>query len=256
MTLRVLDRARAMYTVPRQDLVGEVMIPGMQNSVELNCMFGYFDSGSFVHVAPGLAAFLNSSCGVFQLIISPRLSPADQQVLRDAVEDPETVLQRAVEVLFENSKISESALVKHNLACLGYLLAAGRLELRFAVMRTGGMFHPKVWIFRDDVEYAVVQGSSNFTSPGLVFNYETVTLERPWRGPDPAEKAADCVATFERLWSGRDKDVIVIEPPEAVRYGLLQSEPPTALQLDDFWTAWREVLRPRARSPVARRHRR
>lgn len=239
VTLRVLDKARAMYTVPRQDLVNEVMIPAMETSVELTCMFGYFDSGSFAHLAPGLAAFLNSSHGTLRLIISPRLNAADQQAVRDAVEDPEAVLDRAAEIVFEGARLSEAALVRHNYTCLAYLLAAGRLELKFALMRTGGLFHPKVWVFRDDVEYAVAQGSSNFTAPGLVFNYETVTLERPWRGPDPAEKAADCLAMFDRLWRGHDADAVVIEPPEAVRYGLLESDPENTPTLDDFWTAWR-----------------
>jgi len=239
MTLRELDKARAMYVVPRQDLVNEVMIPAMKNSVELTCMFGYFDSSSFAHLAPGLAAFLNTHDGTFRLIISPQLNLADQDALKDAVDDPETVLQRVAEVLFEDGRISESALVRHNLACLSYLLATGRLELRFAVMKGGGLFHPKVWIFRDDFEYAVAQGSSNFTTPGLVFNYETVTLERPWRGPDPAEKAADCLAMFDRLWSGGDEDAIVIAATEAIRYGLLTSEASPMPTLDDFWTAWR-----------------
>ena len=240
--LRDLESARAVYSVPEDDLIGEVMVPAMQASKTVSCMAAFFDSAAFALLAPGLASFINASSGQFRLLISPRLNSEDIASMERAVFSPEQVLEDSATRLFELGFASVSALARHTCECLAYLLASQRLMIRFAYMRSGHLFHPKVWLFNDGSNLVVVHGSSNVTTPGLLWNFEMVSLERPWRGADSAEKAGVFERQFERLWSmGVSGDPLVLDLSVALRYKLLRGEtgstPPT---IEEFWNAWKE----------------
>src|SRR4051812_26771151 len=178
--IRALDSAKGLYTLPLDDFVAEVLVPALKVSTQVDCMMGFFDSAGFVTLAPGLAAFLNRKSGTMRIIMSPAVSQEDEDALRVATESPALVLARAAERLFRGAEISELALVKHQYDCLAYMVAADRLQIKFSWVN-GGMFHPKVWVLRDDTDVVVLHGSSNFTSRGLAGNLETIAVERPWR---------------------------------------------------------------------------
>ena len=112
--------------------------------------------------------------------------------------------------------------------------------MRVAIMRSG-LFHPKVWILSDDQDSVVVHGSSNFTAPGLLYNYETVSVERPWRGSDAAEKVIRFVTMFTRLWERKDPNAVVLDIPDALKKRLIargQNAPPPTME--DYVRAWEE----------------
>ncbi|MCC6630150.1 MAG: DEAD/DEAH box helicase [Chloroflexi bacterium] len=229
-----------MYQVPRQDLVREVMVPALTASTSVRCMVGYFDSRSFRALAPGLVAFISRPVGQMQLLASPVISESDQQAIRDAVANPQEIIERVAREIFAEARVSEEVLVRHHYDCLAYLLARGRLELRLVVMRTQGMFHPKVWLFADSEDTVALHGSSNATTSGLLYNFETVRLERPWRSIDALQSVAEFEDLFDRVWSRQDKDTIVVDLPEAVRLDLLRDgETRPAPTLDEFLAAWR-----------------
>lgn len=240
MTLRVLDPVQSVYSVPEDDLIGEVIIPGLSKAHEARGMFGFFDSAALKHIAPGLAAFLaERPLGRLQLIASPMVSATDLQAIRDAVEQRDAVLARAGSELLEGARLSEHALSRFSQRCLAYLLASKRLEMRFAAVKEG-LFHPKVWLLSDEANAVVVHGSSNLTASGLLHNFETVSVERSWRGADSQEKISRFKQMFDALWHNKDPSAVVISAPDAVRAGLLresgESAPPT---MGDFYTAWR-----------------
>lgn len=238
-SLRDLEKARPVYQVPRQDLVREVIVPALAASTSVRCMVGYFDSRSFRAFAPGLAAFINRLNGQMQLLASPVITEDDQQAIRDAVADPQEVIDRVVREVFAEARVSEEVLVRHHYNCLAYLLARGRLEMRLVLMRTHGMFHPKVWLFTDGEDTVALHGSSNATTPGLLYNFETVRLERPWCSSDASQSVMEFEELFDRVWSRQDKDTVVIDLPEAVRLDLLRDgETRPAPTLDEFLVAW------------------
>jgi len=215
-----LDNLKALYTVPLDDFVGEGMIPALRAAQSVDCMMGFFNSTAFVSLAPGLAAFLNRPAGVLRVIASPAVSADDEEAMRRAIETPSEVLARAAARLFDEAELDESALVQHQYDCLAYMVAAGRLQMKFSWV-SGGIFHPKVWAFSDGDDTVVLHGSSNFTSHGLKSNLETVALERPWRGTEQAERSTILRTLFERLWRGETPDTTTIPLSEAIRQRLL-----------------------------------
>ena len=220
------------------------MTVGLAAATAVRCMVGYFDSKAFRSLAPGLAAFINNSEGRIDLLASPVLPEEDQEAIRQVVKDPQKVIEEVVRNIFTEARLSEDALIRHHYNCFAYLLARHRLELRFVLMRTPGIFHPKVWILDDGSDTVAIHGSSNATAPGLLYNFETVRLERPWRSGDAAECVAAFETLFDRLWRGDDKDAVVVDLPAAVRLDLLRDgETRLAPTLDEFWTAWRTAKR-------------
>jgi len=228
-----------VYQVPRQDLVREVLVPALAASSSIRCMVGYFDSRSFRTLAPGLAAFISRPDGQMRLLASPVITEADQQAIREAVADPQEIIARVARNIFAGARVSEEVLIRHHYDCLAYLLARGRLELRLVLMNSQGIFHPKVWLFADGEETVAVHGSSNATTPGLLYNFETVRLERPWRSGDAMQTVAEFERLFDHVWNREDKDTIVVDLPEAVRLDLLRDgETGPAPTLEEFLTAW------------------
>jgi hypothetical protein len=237
VSLRSLDpMLRPVYVVPKDDVAGGLLIPTMTAATSVRCMAGFFSSSSFTQLAPGLAAFLNHSRGVFRLLLSPRIEEKDRQAIESATSDPLTVLSDAAQRLFDGGLISDSALAKHTVHCLAFLLASGRAELRFVLTRRG-MFHPKVWILSDGQSDVVAHGSSNPTEPGLLYNYETVSVERSWV---ETAKTEFFTSLFEGVWNGTDQTTLTVTLPAGLPLMKAQGQGLECPTVDDYWAAWHE----------------
>ena len=251
MSIRSLDpMLRPVYVVPRDDVAGSLLIPAMSESESVRCMAGFFSSSSFTQLAPGLAAFINRTKGTFRLLLSPRIEDKDRQAIESATADPETVMADAAERLFKDGQISDSALARHTVQCLAYLIASGRAELRIVLTRRG-MFHPKVWILSDNKTTLVAHGSSNPTQPGLLYNYETVSIERSWVETAKTQFFSDL---FDRVWEGKDSTTLTIGMPEGLALVKAQAGSTDCPTVEDFWTAWHVDGWQRPCSPSSRKH--
>ena len=176
------------------------------------------------HIAAGLAAYLNESgTDKLRFIASPMISETDRQAIREANDNRQQVLDKAAIELLENARLSEHAIARFAHRCLAYLVAANRMEIRFALLRAG-LFHPKVWLISDDEDTVVIHGSSNFTAPGLLYNYETVDVERSWKGHDAQQKIERFEGMFSRLWERQDPNAVVIDASYAILKGLVESD--------------------------------
>ncbi len=236
--LRDLDELRPLYTVPGDDLIGDVLVPAMAACGSVRCMAGFFHSSAFRHLAPGLAAFVNGTDGTFRLLISPALDDDDRAALRSATADPDEVLARAARTILNDAGLSPSALEQHTLDCLSYLLAAGRLSIRFVLMPDGGMFHPKVWLFKSDADVVAAHGSSNATTAGLLFNFETVSIDRSWSGAEAWDRVVTLESVFDRLWHGEEPSTLTIDLPSGLALATRLGRADVAPTIDDFWRAW------------------
>jgi superfamily II DNA or RNA helicase len=213
-------------------------------------MVGFFDSGAMADLAPGLASYLGRPTAAVRLVISPRVSPADFEALRDGSTEPrELVKARLIEVL-GSTEITDDALAHHTLKCLAYLLSCKRLTVRVA-LAPEGLFHPKVWLLTEAANVLAAHGSSNLTGPGISGNIEQLAVDRSWGGLREKEVVDDLVQFFSSLWSGIGSanypPVAVYDLPDAVRLEILKyapSEPPNEA---DFERARRSRRAPRKR---------
>ena len=230
-------RVRPAYEIPSQNLVGEVLVPAMRLCDELRIEAGFFSSRCLAQIAPGLAAFVNDTKGNLQLMSSPEISEEDQEAIRRGVSDPQTVLEQAMDQLFESARLSESAIERHAVETLSFLVASGRLEMRVVLMARG-MYHKKIWLFRSADQWLAVHGSGNATERGLLVNGEQMSIDRAWMdGPRSAERVAMFLDQWSRRWQNQDAASLTVDVAQSLHVLRAHARltPPT---VEDFWEAW------------------
>lgn len=207
-----LDSSRSIFILPKDNVAAEVISPAIAVSHGVSIMMGFFSSASFAEIAPGLAQFLRNSDQTLKLVVSPYINERDQEALRDGALNPEKLADRFFEELLPNA----DELASHTLSCLAWLIAKGRLQLKIAVMRDA-LFHPKVWLFSDGADCAVLHGSANMTGHGLSKNREQLSLACNWKSDEGAETYLALASEFDTLWNGGDADCVTVPVSEALQ---------------------------------------
>jgi len=234
-----MSTSRACYEIPFDDLVGEVLIPACESADEILVASAYFTSESFAQIAPGLAAFVNETEAPLRLLLSPVLTGADEQALKDALLDPSAVAEAIGSRIIEEGRLSSSMVARHAVDCLSYLVAKGRLELKFVLMPKG-QYHKKIWLFRSENSWLAVHGSGNVTGRGLLTNGEQMTVDRAWiDGERVAERVEQLLERWLAQWANMMPPSLTIEasPALSILKSLNTELPP---QVEDFWKAWKK----------------
>ncbi len=178
----------------------------------------------------GFACYINDSENCFRLIVSPLLRDEDQAAIEEGLKDAETVAREILEELI----VTEDLLQKHTLRCLSWLLRAGRIEIKIALMESA-LFHPKVWLLDDNGDVLAAHGSSNMTHAGIRKNVEQIAVSKSWEDPNQRYITDKLSFQFSQLWRNREDSCIVVSLPQAVRDKLLRSyhseTPPTEAEL-------------------------
>ena len=103
------------------------------------------------------------------------------------------------------------------LELLSLLIAAGNLEIKFA-LRRAGMYHEKIGVFRDSENNTVVfQGSANETPHGMVssLNAESISVYKSWEEDIFKVYGQEFIDGFENLWLNDETEVITIDVPSS-----------------------------------------
>lgn len=217
-SLRALDTARPLYLLPAEPLAEEVLIPGFRNASKVDCMVGFFSSEVLAALAPGLAAYINTSTHSFRLLISPYVRPVDQEAIERGARTPGDVASEVLEELI----VTEDLLQQHTLKCLSWLLRERRIEIKVALMKDA-LFHPKVWLFENADDVIAVHGSSNVTYAGIWKNVEQIAISKSWQDPNQRYITNKLRYQFARLWENKEDNCLVIGMPEAIRQRLLKT---------------------------------
>ena len=228
---------RPAYEIPDDDLVGEVLVPAMRLCDELRIGAGFFSSRCLAQIAPGLAVFVNDTRNTLKLMVSPVIRKEDQDAIRRGICEPQTVLNETIERLFEKARMSESAIERHSVETLAYLVASDRLQMRVVLMERG-MYHKKIWLLRSGEQWLAVHGSGNATERGLLVNGEQMSIDRAWMDGDQSEARVNIfLEQWSRKWNNQHPTSLTVEVGQALEIlrGYTGSTPPT---IADFWAAW------------------
>ena len=228
----------AVYEIPDDDLIGDVLVPAMGSADEARIGSGYFSSHCLAQIAPGLAQFLERAAGPIKLLISPEISQEDRTAIEKGLKTPQEVIdQIASEILGEGGQL-ESALATHTRECFAYLVAAQRLDIRFVLMEAG-MYHKKQWLVRGGEEWVAVHGSSNATARGLLVNGEQMTVDRDWcDGPAAERRVGRLVEQWDRQWDNEHPHSLTLEASEGLKFAGSRSDQDRVPTVSDFWEAW------------------
>ena len=228
---------RPAYEIPHDDLVSEVLIPAMRSCEEVRLAAGFFSSRCLSQLAPGLAEFVNKTSNSLDLLVSTEITQEDREAIHRGVKAAEEVLSSALEQLFEGAFLSPSAVERHAVETLAYLVASGRLRMRVVLMQQG-MYHKKLWLFRSGEKWLAVHGSGNATERGLLMNGEQMSIERAWMdGVRSESRVRIFLSQWEKQWTNRVPGSLTVDVDRALIFlhGRAKSEPPT---YQEFWDAW------------------
>lgn len=189
------------YSSENSSIVNDFYIPALKVACHYDRAVGFFSSASLSVAARGLAPFLESS-GTMRLIIGYPVSVDDFSAIQSGVN-------YSLHLKNIEGKIDEFlSNVQENLECrrfdaLSYLIAIGRLQIRFA-FRPRGMYHEKIGVIRDgDGEKVAFLGSANETENALSddINSESISAFYSWDEAIFMHYGFDIEDRFEKLWN-------------------------------------------------------
>ena len=237
---------RPLYILPKDPVTEDVLIPCFQSATHVDCMMGFFSSEILVSIAPGLATFINCSDESLRLIISPLLRTEDREAIEQGIASVEDI----VSATLEDFVVTENAIAQHTLKCLSWLLRHERVEIKIAMMKDA-LFHPKVWLFREDDDVIAAHGSSNMTYAGIQKNIEQISISKSWEEYTQHYTTERLCEQFREFWADENEACTIVSMPQAIKENLLKTYnldiPPTE---DNFHALYKQATDAIEESPA------
>lgn len=205
-----------VYDSANRDLIADLVVPLLRNSVDYMRGVGFFTSG-WLRVASAGVSQLVENGGRARIILSPIMDAQDWEAFTIGEKARcDEALRAALKRNLDN--LTES-LEQNTLNSLAWLIADELLEFRFAVPRPqfqGGDYHDKVGVFVDARKDVVaIHGSFNDTIKGTL-NGEAFSVFKSW------EPGQACFSETHRqrlasLWENGNRQFGIHSIPDAIR---------------------------------------
>ena len=180
------------------DIDGELFYPIADASKSIDCMVGYFTSGSISELARTLSTYLaKPTCSPLRLVISPDLPNAEDRL---ALDEAIRTDKNLIPLLFPNFELDANSLRANAVKALIYLVSSQQLIIKVAI-KDEGILHTKCWIFETDKGHLTISGSGNATKSGLSTNFEHLNLHRSWKSSDDEKVVEHFKKRFQLLWN-------------------------------------------------------
>ena len=234
-----------LYRLPDEPVGPRVFIPGFRSATSVRGAFGWFSAGWIARLAPGLAEYLNRhDTTPISFTVSPALFAAERTVIEQAYNMSEEEAAQRVADVFVDGRVQASAIGRHALDCLAWMVATGRLHLRVAVPKATANYHPKIWLFDDGTHQVLARGSGNATGRGVAFGVEHLDVDVTWLDHSRA-RVRDGVEILNDWARGRSDGIkCVVELPEALKQNIIQTAPEIAPSQADYIKAVTEDRNP------------
>ena len=242
-----------LYRIPEDDVASAVLIPGFSSAQSVRGAFGWFSAGWIDRLAPGLAEYLNrTATAPIDFTVAPALFPAERAAVERAVDmTPEEAAQLTANV-FVNGRLDATAVGRHALDCLAWMVATNQLRLRIAVPKKGAHYHPKIWLFENGLHRVLVRGSGNATYRGVEGGVEHMDVDVSW-DPMSERRVVSGVAMLDDWSKGKSSAISkVVDLPEALARNIVKTAPSNPPQPSDYESAVKHERRKgMALGPVA-----
>ena len=222
-----------------------MLIPGFRSATSVKGAFGWFTAGWISKLAPGLAEYLNrQDTTPIDFTVAPALFSQERTAIEQGYQmSADEAAQRIVDV-FMNGRVQATALARHALDCLAWMIATERLRLRIAVPRIGSNYHPKIWLFDDGTNQVLARGSGNATGRGVAGGVEHLDVDVTWVDYSRS-RVREGVAILEDWARGRSSGIErIVELPEAFEQDIIRNAPKSAPRQADYEGAMIEDMNP------------
>lgn len=206
------------YSSDVDNIVKDFYNPVLTHAVSYDRITGYFSPSIFAIAARGFAGLINKG-GKIRILSSI-------QVTKETYDAINHSNNYAIESeVFDNIGFDveslHTELQKDYLRVFMYLYKIGVLELKVAILQSGGILHQKVGIVRDDSGHALsFSGSNNETPGGAVNNLEEFKVFKNWTISSSSYFAND-QAKFDKYWNNKVEGVKVADITDAIKEKLI-----------------------------------
>ena len=215
-----------------------ILIPGFRSAVSVRGAFGWFTAGWIARLAPGLAHYINrDDTAPIDFTVAPTLFAAERHTIEQAYGmTSDEALQRVADV-FIDGRAEASAIGRHALDCLAWMIATGRLRMRVAVPTAESNYHPKIWLFDDGTHQVLARGSGNATGRGVESGVEHLDVDVTWIDHSSA-RVRDGIKILDDWAQGRSLGIDrVVELPEALERDIVRTAPDRAPETSSYAAA-------------------
>ena len=199
------------YNTDDDDIIKDLYGPCLKLSKKYDRAVGYFRANIYKELGEELLDFVING-GKVRLVCSPDIPESDEQAAREGYKNRGTRETECVEAdlvkILEIMSTNPDEIDCLNMLCL--LIEKRALEL-FIALRSGGIYHRKVGVFKDEYGNAVVfSGSGNETRNAVTAienwsNDESFDVYRSWGDNFESRKADNKVAYLNKLFLGGTK---------------------------------------------------
>lgn len=233
MNLKDLELKKA-YDSDVDDILNDFYIPALSQSVVYKRLAGFFSSSALAVAARGITKLISNG-GHMKLITSAKLRRQDIEIIKEAYETPEKIIEK---MMLEDLDNLEDKFVEDHVQALGWMIANKKLEIKVAIVygedelpldensiEKEGIFHQKVGILEDEEGNMIsFSGSDNESASGWESHIEEFKVFRSWGDVEKEYLDAD-LKKFEKFWDGHPKRTKVIDVPTAVKEKLIEKAP-------------------------------
>lgn len=234
MSLRTV-KLKHCYDSDEDDILNEFFIPSLEQSCSYLRLAGFFSSTSLAVAARGIQGLLKNN-GKMRLIVGVVPSVEDIKIISEGLETPYKIIER---MIINNLDEIEDKFVKDHIGALGWMIAQGKLELKFALVSSSKpniIFHQKVGILEDNEGNTIsFSGSDNESEGGWTEHVEEFKVFRSWILEEKKFFEPD-IRKFNKFWENKAQRTIIIEASEAIKEKLIKLSPSNIATLDlDKW---------------------
>jgi len=203
------------YETGQDNLFTDFYYKALAHAVQYDRAVGYFSAEIIAQALKGISKLVTSK-GKIRLIIGEPLDAEEFDAIKQGIKAKE-FLHDANEQLI--SMINDSSgYVRNRLEILSWLIAAERLEIKFAYRRAG-MYHDKIGVIYDEEKNLLAfSGSANETPSAYHqhLNIERITVYKSWEEPMYAAYGNSIVHSFEAIWNDKNENIITLDVPSSV----------------------------------------
>ncbi len=214
-------KLKAVYDSSEYDLVRDLIVPLLSNSIRYDRGVGFFTSGWLRIASAGLVEFASNG-GKARVIMSPIISKDDLEAMKKGEEAKNNKI--LYKVLMNTVNDLGKSLKEDPLNTLAWLIADEIMEIRFAIPTgrlKGGDFHDKFAIFEDDNGHRVaIHGSYNDSIHGTL-NGESFSVFKSWEDGQ-LEYLDNHDNRFHLIWNNKNKLFDIYSIPDAVKKKIIQ----------------------------------
>lgn len=213
MTLRDLSLKISYRSKGPDNILNELLIPGLKCSKIYKRSVGYFSSGVFELIGGGLTELAEND-GEIRLICNPELSDEDIEGIRLGYHLKENIIRNKFEVDLDDSL---QTIDDDNLKLLIKLIGYGKMNVLVVNLEDElGIYHDKIGLLVDhDNNKVLFVGSPNESIGGYRNNYEKIRVSMSWKAGDD-ERIQDDEKEFDDIWDGLNEYVTRIDYTQLV----------------------------------------